>query len=135
KVNDGTVELQSATANTVASGPFGEVVIGDQTGAASSAVVKLLAADQIANFAPVTVNSDGQFNTNGFAEHVGKLLIVEGNVQTSGTGPGGALTVEVLEMQGGSINGTNRLVINGNVTATSGPGIPSSINAPLDLGG
>jgi len=135
QVDDGTVELQGPSTNTMVQGPL---VVGNNAGATSSAVVKLLAANQIGDAVAITVSIDGQLNTNGFAEHVGVITTSEGNVQIAGTGPGGALTVDGLDMHGGSINGgsgTNRLILNGNVTATSGPGIPSFINSPLDLGG
>lgn len=69
-VNSGTLVL-GKTGYAVAIA--GNLVIGDGTGAASSATVRLNAADQIADTASVAIKSDGLFNLNGQAETIGAL--------------------------------------------------------------
>ena len=61
--------------------------------AANSAVAQLLASNQIAVTASVSVNSDGLFDLNGFAQTIAALTIAAGTTTTGNTASGGALTV------------------------------------------
>ncbi len=96
QVADGTV-LLNKTDGQNATGS-GSVTVGDGSGAANSANLKLLASNQIANTASVTINSDGNFNLNGLTETIGAFagtgtvdtgagtLIVAGNNSVSSFG-------------------------------------------------
>jgi autotransporter-associated beta strand protein len=69
-VNVGEMDLgKTAALNAIA----GNLTIGDGTGAANTAIVKLINADQIANTSDVTMNSDGVFNLNGKNETIDAL--------------------------------------------------------------
>ena len=69
-VNDGTLTLaKTAGLNAVA----GNLTIGDGSGAASSAIVQLTNANQIAYTAAVTLLADGRLNLNNQNETVGSV--------------------------------------------------------------
>jgi autotransporter-associated beta strand protein len=69
-VNAGELDLnKTAGVNAIA----GALAIGDGTGGANADSVKLLAANQIANTAAVTINSSGKFDLNNNAETIGSL--------------------------------------------------------------
>jgi fibronectin-binding autotransporter adhesin len=106
-INDGTVAL-AKTAGTNAVGG-GAVNIGDGSGAASSAILRLDASNQIADYTSlVTINSDGVLRVNNFTESIDTL---------AGTGlvdlaTSGYLTVGVNSGSstfGGTITGTGTL--------------------------
>jgi autotransporter-associated beta strand protein len=64
-VNVGELDLgKTAGLNAIA----GNLTIGDGVGAANTAIVKLINADQIANTSDVTINSDGVLNLNNNSE-------------------------------------------------------------------
>ncbi|ACB76811.1 beta strand repeat-containing protein [Opitutus terrae] len=69
-VNSGTLVL-SKTAGTTA--VAGNLIIGDGAGAGSSAVVRLGAANQIADTSAVVLGSDGLLNLNGSSETIASL--------------------------------------------------------------
>ncbi|ADB16009.1 autotransporter-associated beta strand repeat protein [Pirellula staleyi DSM 6068] len=101
-VNTGTLELnKTAGVNAIA----GNLAIGDGTGGANADLVRLLASNQIADTATVTVNgTSGQFNLNGFNETI-SVLAGAGNT-TLGAGNltlvGGTQTVSsVISGSGG----------------------------------
>jgi autotransporter-associated beta strand protein len=80
-VNDGELDLNKTSGlNAFA----GTLTIGDGTGAADSAITKLLASNQIPGVA-VTINSDGLLNLNNFSDTIGALTMTSGDV-TTGTG-------------------------------------------------
>ncbi len=136
--SDGTAALASSTIN-----------IGDGTGAAGSAVLRLDANNQISDNSNLVVKLDGNFNLNGHAEGV-KTLNVSGTGQTN-VGSGGALTVGTsgggtsviggtVNLGGGSLTlaaGTNTL--NGTVNVAGGAmnftGGTNTVNGTVNLGG
>src|SRR6185295_17046883 len=76
RVNDGILELSKAGTNAVGGG----VLVGDNTGAAQSAVLRHQADNQIPNASAVTVNSDGVLDLNFRTEAVGVLSVNDGLV-------------------------------------------------------
>ena len=69
-VNSGTLVLsKTAGTNAIA----GDLTIGDGIGGASTATVRLGAANQISNVSAVTLNSDGKLDVNGVTETVGSI--------------------------------------------------------------
>jgi fibronectin-binding autotransporter adhesin len=115
-VNDGTVALaKAAGTNAVASAA---VNVGDGSGAAGSAVLRLDASNQIADYTGlITINSDGVLQVNNFTESIDTI---------SGTGlidlsTSGYLTVGVNSGSstfGGTIAGTGTLEKAGSGTLT-----------------
>ncbi len=72
-VNDGTLALNmSPGVNALGTGA-GATHIGDNIGGASSAILSLLASNQMADSTAVTINSDGRFALNNFAEAIDTL--------------------------------------------------------------
>jgi autotransporter-associated beta strand protein len=69
-VNVGELDLQKTTGLDAVAG---NLTIGDGVGAANTATVKLLNADQIANSSDVTINSDGVLDLNGKNETIDGL--------------------------------------------------------------
>jgi len=113
-VNEGTLVL-SKTAGANATGT-GSLTIGDGTGAANTAIVKLLANNQINDSSAVTIAADGQFNVNGKTETIG-------SVAGSGTVAlgAGALTTggsNATTSYSGVISGTGSLTKAGTGTMT-----------------
>ncbi len=104
-INDGTVVLNK-TAGTNAYAGSGGITAGDGTGAAASAVLRLGASNQIADYAGIiTVNSDGLFDLNNQSEAV-NTIAGTGRIDT---GTAGALTVGANSGSssfGGSLLGT-----------------------------
>lgn len=117
-VNDGVLRLDKTGV-----APFlGNLVVGDGMGAANSAVVLALQANQIPDAVSVSVQSDGHLNLNNFAETLGSLLVVGGHVSTGLTGN---LTLNALTMTGGLIDlgstGQNlTFALSANATFSSG---------------
>lgn len=108
-VNDGKLVL-AKTAGVNAFG--GSLAIGDGSGYAASTIVQLNASNQIADTTAVTVNADGQLNLQTYAEAIGALT-----------------------MTGGSIIGTNRLDLGGNVTVSAAGTNSAAISTNLGLNG
>jgi fibronectin-binding autotransporter adhesin len=69
-VNDGSLILAKTAGTTAVSGAL---TIGDSSGAASSAIVQLTNANQIADTTAVTLLADGRLDLNGQNETVGSL--------------------------------------------------------------
>ena len=80
-VNDGTVQLDMSGAAATGQGAL---IIGDNVGAAGSAVVRLLQGAEINNTSAVTINSDGRLDLNNFNESVGSVAGT--GLVTMGTG-------------------------------------------------
>lgn len=115
QVNEGTLRL----ANTNGPSLSGSLTVGDATGNPATAL--WLADNQVPDTATVFVQSDGTFNLNGRTETINTLRMVEGQ-STTGTVGDGLLTVDNLDMTGGTLTlatALSRLFLNGNVTATS----------------
>ena len=70
-INDGALNLnKSAGVNALGTGA---ITVGDNTGLASSANLVLLASNQIADTAAVTLNSDGRLALNNFTESINTI--------------------------------------------------------------
>jgi autotransporter-associated beta strand protein len=78
-VLEGTLTLNRAEGAAIAST---KVTIGDGTGESTSAMVKLLAADQLADTCNVTTFGDGTFDLNGFNQTIDGLTMTGGQVTT-----------------------------------------------------
>ncbi|MBW7894308.1 MAG: autotransporter-associated beta strand repeat-containing protein, partial [Opitutaceae bacterium] len=115
-VNDGTLTLaKTAGTNAVA----GNLIIGDNSGAASSATVSLTNANQIADSVAVTIGSDGRLNLNNQNETIGSLAATSSaaNVQLgSGTLTTGANNASTAFA--GTIDGSGGLTKTGSGTFT-----------------
>ncbi len=85
QVSDGAVNLNK-TAGVNATGT-GNISVGDGVGAANTASLNLLAANQINDGSRVTVYGDGKFNVNGLTETIGSFA----GTGTIDTGAGGTL--------------------------------------------
>ena len=123
-INDGTLSLNNAAPNAIASAV---VTVGDGTGAANSATLLLSQSNQIADTAAVTVNSDGVLNVNGKTETVGSIA-GSGNILL-GTGQlvagDSTSTAYAGFLAGGATSiltkaGSGTLTINSNVNAVAG---------------
>jgi autotransporter-associated beta strand protein len=129
-VKSGTLELAHFGVTDAIQGPLS---VGDGSGAAGSAVLRLITNQNIASASSVIVKADGLFDINNLSETTGSLTVQGGSV-TIGTGtylPDGAVT-----MTGGSITstGSGKLQLSGSVT-TNANSVPATINGNLDLGG
>ncbi len=129
-INSGTVELaKTGGATAVASSTIN---VGDGSGAAGSAVLRLGASDQIADNTDVTVKSDGNFNLNGYNEGLRSFTTLAGSQVTGAAGAtftigtnGGATSslAGALNMNGGSLvfmGGTNTLTSAGSINLGGG---------------
>ena len=137
-INDGTVMFaKTAGANAMGSGAL---TIGDGVGAASSAVLQLGASNQIPDSTPITINSDGRFNLNNYAESINTVT----GTGIIDLGTSGILTVGVNSGSStfsGSLAGSGTLVKSGSGTLTLGAGMNLSAGnlvlngGTLNLGG
>ena len=97
KGGEGSLRLRTVTSNTYSGAT--EIALGDlelhsvgiavpgalfigQTNSPSPASVRLLASEQIADAAPVTVHTNGIFLLNAFSETIGDLTLIGGKVDT-----------------------------------------------------
>lgn len=103
-LNSGTLVLAKSAGTNALTGST--LNIGDGTGSAGSAVLRLGASNQIADYAgTLTVRSDGRFELNNFTESVNTI----GGTGVIDLGTSGALTVGINSGSstfGGSIDGT-----------------------------
>src|SRR5262245_51605303 len=90
----------------------GTLFIGSGLGAVNTAVVRLLAANQLPNNAKVEVARDGLLDLNNHDDTIGPLTLHSGSVAT----------------------GTGSLTLNGNVTATSTALGAATVTGQLNLG-
>src|SRR5262249_5429903 len=133
----------------------GPLVIGDGVGAARSAVVRLGAANQIADASPVTVNADGLLKMNNFSDKFGPLTnkgkvatgdpptmtvafddittTVEGEIEGPGTvvkdGSGTWILSGANTYEGGTIVTGGTLLVDGSIVG------PVTVDAGATLGG
>lgn len=108
-VAEGVLQLnKTAGTNALA----GNLIVGDGTGNAGSDIVRLLAADQIADAAAVQVGTSGLLDLNGQSETVGPLTLTGGSITT----------------------GAGTLTLTGNVT-TNAAANAATISGNLALGG
>jgi len=107
-VNDGVLALNKSVSNGTI---VGNLTIGDGVGGADSAVVRLSASDQIADASPLTINTDGQLDLNGFNEKINTLAMTSGDVAT----------------------GAGTLTLGGDVTGNANAAV-AAISGNLDLG-
>ncbi len=111
-VLNGELDLGKTSAIAVA----GNLTVGDGTGAANTATVKLLSSNQIATTSAVSLNSDGRLAMNGFSNTVASLT------SDGGTVSGGNLTV------------TTAPTFSGNSTIASGATVTSGSTSTLTSG-
>jgi|GEM_PF-2357128 len=113
-VRDGTLELDSNGLSTAVPGPL---TVGNNLGAGSSAVVRLLQSQEIANTSAVTVDSDGWLDFNNHNDTVASLTVQSGTTSGAlvstgsanlGLTAGSALTLSVFGTGavGATISGT-----------------------------
>jgi fibronectin-binding autotransporter adhesin len=112
-VNAGTLVLSNPVVNTAISGPL---VIGDGLGGANADVVRLGLTRQIANDQPVTINSSGLLDLDGYSESFGALTGT-GNIDL------GTASLEInfpnaTSTFDGKITGAGNLYSRGNTTNT-----------------
>ncbi len=94
-VNVGELDLnKTAAIDAIA----GSLVVGDGTGSANTATVKLLAANQINNASNVTVNGDGLLSIGANSDTVGAVILDGGSI----SGTGGTLTGSGYDFRSGS---------------------------------
>lgn len=108
-VNEGVV-LAGKTAGVTATGN-GEVFIGDSTGGANTAVLRLGAANQVADTSDLTIRTDGQLDLQANNE-----------------------TVRAVTMNGGSVVGTGTLTLGNNLTFNGVGTATAAVSANLALG-
>lgn len=108
-INDGVV-LAQKTAGVTATGN-GEVFIGDSTGSANSAILRLGAANQIADTSDLTIRTDGQLDLQANNE-----------------------TVRAVTMNGGSVVGTGTLTLGNNLTFNGVGTATASVSSSVALG-
>jgi autotransporter-associated beta strand protein len=116
----------------------GNLFVGDGNGLVNTDVLRLLAPDQIADTAQITIRNSGRFDLGDFDEHVGPLTLQGGTINT-GTGTlflGGPLST-LADDNSALINGF--LSLNGatrTITTSSGPAAPDlRIQANISSGG
>jgi len=83
-VTGGVLELNKPIAANAVSA--GDLTIGDNIGGSGADVVRLLQASQIPNGTPITINSSGLLDLNGFNDTVGALTFSGGGDITTGAG-------------------------------------------------
>ena len=131
-LNEGTIVLGKS--DGISALGQGAITIGDNSGAAGSAVIRLAANDQIVNYAPsITFNSDGRLDLNGYSE---SLNVISGSAGEIALG-GGNLTLGVNSGSssfGGVITGAGTLTkIGSGVVTLSGANSYSAATA-IDVG-
>ena len=145
-VNGGLLRLNSGTANTAIG--TGNLTILSNTGAfagVDNAVVRLLASNQIADTATVTITTTGslgaRLDLNGFSDTIGALNMTTttNNVASISTGATGTLTLGgnvTLNANRNATGNTGReIVITGNTNAATISGTVTPGVGTLDLGG
>ncbi|QEL16257.1 beta strand repeat-containing protein [Limnoglobus roseus] len=96
RVYDGTLTLHDAALNSAFAG---SLFVGDGTGAAGTAVVKLLTTSEIPNTGVVKVSADGLLDLNGFNDTLGSLSL-EGNGQIVTNGSKLGVTSNIVVQPG-----------------------------------
>ncbi len=114
-VTAGTLELAKSGGVGGLTAVTGPLSIGDGIGAAGADVVRLIANNQVANSAAITVASTGRLDLNNLSELIGALTLQSGVTAPQVT------------------TGTGTLTLNGDVTVTSGAA-PIDITGKLNLG-
>ncbi len=110
-VDHGTVELAKPNGTAAV---VGQLTVGSSTGMVAEAWLKLLAGNQIADSAPVTVEISGVLNLANFSDTIGAVELRTGRIET----------------------GSGTLALNGNLTATvTAVDSDPAINGHLSLGG
>ncbi len=128
-VHTGTLLLDESNGNAI----MGPLVVGDGV-STTPALVQELANNQIADTAPVTVNSNGTFDLNAFSDTIGTLTVNNGSVYTDeSANTGGNLTTGNVTMTGGQIVvGSSGSLTSGNVTMGVGAMLTAIAGIPGD---
>ena len=128
----GTLQLNSNGSSTAIPG---ELDIGQSSGTAGSAVVRLLQGSEIADAALVMVNTTGSLDTNDKGETIGALTVNSGGSVTMGTSGSGLLVVSgATSVTDGSISiGASTLQCSSTLSMTGGS--ITSTTGSLKLGG
>ena len=130
-VSAGVLQLNGGASSVLPAGP---VVVGEGTGAAGSAVLRLLQGSEINNAASMTINSDGVFDFTSVAsglEVIANLVMNDGSVTLGSS----ALTLNgTLNMTGGTVTATTgKLALNGDVTATASATGSAAVTGGIQL--
>ena len=99
KVNSGELDLNKTAGVDAIAG--GGLTVGDNIGAANSAITLLKADNQINNASGVTVNSDGKFDIAAQSDTVGTVILAGGTI----TGTTGVLTGTSYDVRAGTVSG------------------------------
>ena len=119
-VNAGALNLSKSNPATAIAGPL---VIGDGVGGLNADLVNIIFDNQIADTAPITINSSGQLNFGTSSDTIGDLTLNGGSVNVSGVSGAIGLAGNITANQSSSI--TQRLNLVGalathTVTVASG---------------
>ena len=114
-VRNGRLNLNKTGSNPAIAGAL---IIGDDVGAANSAVVRLTVANQITNTSDVEVKTDGLLDMNSLVDTFALLDVNGGAVHV---GPVSDLTTGAITMNGGTIaiGATASLLLTNNIQVTS----------------
>ena len=121
-VQDGTLALAKTGGVTAIAGGL---TVGDSTGAASSAIVQLGAANQIGDTVAVTLNADGRLDLNNYSDTIGSLAssssaanvqLGSGTLTTGGSNASTTFAGTVAGTGGLTKAGTGTLTLSGTST-------------------
>lgn len=131
QVSDGTLILNKTAGTDAVSNAA--LIVGDGSGAANSAILKLGASNQIPDsVASFTINSDGQFNLNNLSEAV-NTIAGTGNINLGTSGDLKIGTGSGSSTWNGTISGNGTLEKAGTGTLTFGQNV--TYNGTLNVSG
>jgi autotransporter-associated beta strand protein len=123
---EGSLFLNHTAAQNAAIPSGTTLKVGDGTGAAATAEVRLLTPAQIDKTVGLIIATDGRLNLNGFQEEVGDVTLNGGRIDTLG----GDLRVKsVLANDFSSITATNQAGGGGTFTLIGGTNVPINVAA------
>jgi autotransporter-associated beta strand protein len=126
RVNDGLVQLFKDTGKTAVSNDF---IIGDDVGAAKSALVRLLNNGQVRSH--VTINNDGQLDLNGHSAST--QVTINGGSLTIGEGTFNTVGDPVMTAGSISSTGPGKFRNQGDFFTTKPASTPAMVSGTLDL--
>lgn len=126
-IEDGQLGLEGLGGPTI----LGDVTVGNGNAVGQTAKLVVRQPEQLADFARVQVNHDGQFFVQA-VERIAGLVVNGGGVivESAGPAPPGILTVSSLAMTGGVIDVLSEMRLEGDLTATSNAAGPALIRRP-----